>query len=68
MPFTNNVGEHAVRKPKVKQKISGCFCKFAGAEHFCVIRLCLDTLRKQGHCMLNVLQSTFAGNPIALNA
>ncbi len=64
VPFTNNVGERAVRMPKVKQKISGCFRTLAGAEHFCVIRSCLDTLRKQGHSMLTVLQRAFAGNPI----
>ena len=64
VPFTNNVGERAVRMPKVKQKISGCFRTLAGAEHFCVIRSCLDTLRKQGHGMLTVLQRAFAGNPI----
>ena len=64
VPFTNNVAERAVRMPKVKQKISGCFRTVAGAENFCVIRSCLDTLRKQGHGMLDVLQRAFAGNPI----
>lgn len=49
---------------KVKQKISGCFRTLDGAEHFCVIRSCLDTLRKQGHNMLTVLQRAFVGNPI----
>lgn len=64
VPFTNNVAERAVRMPKVKQKISGCFRTIAGAENFCVIRSCLDTLRKQGHGMLEILQRAFAGNPI----
>lgn len=64
VPFTNNVAERAVRMPKVKQKISGCFRTLAGAEHFCVIRSCLDTLRKQGHNMLAVLQRAFVGAPI----
>lgn len=64
VPFTNNTAERAVRMPKVKQKISGCFRTLDGAEHFCVIRSCLDTLRKQGHNMLAVLQRAFAGNPI----
>ena len=66
VPYTNNVGERAVRMPKVKQKISGCFRTLTVADHFCVIRSCLDTLRKQGHGMLTVLQRAFAGNPIAL--
>jgi transposase len=64
VPFTNNTAERAVRMPKVKQKISGCFRTLDGAEHFCVIRSCLDTLRKQGHNMLAVSQHAFAGNPI----
>lgn len=64
VPFTNNVGERAVRMPKVKQKVSGCFRTVVGAENFCVIRSCLDTLRKQGHGMLDVLRHAFNGNPI----
>lgn len=68
VPFTNNTAERAVRMPKVKQKISGCFRTLDGAEHFCVIRSCLDTLHKQGHNMLAVLQRAFAGDPIRLLA
>lgn len=68
VPFTNNLGERAVRMPKVKQKISGCFRTVIGAENFCVIRSCLDTLRKQGHGMLEVLLGAFNGNPIQLAA
>lgn len=64
VPFTNNLAERAVRMPKVKQKISGCFRSFDGAEHFTVIRSCLDTMKKQGHRMLDVLRRAFNGNPV----
>lgn len=64
VPFTNNVAERAVRMPKVKQKISGCFRTVLGADNFCVIRSCLDSLRKQGHSMLDVLRQAFIGTPI----
>jgi transposase len=43
---------------------SGCFRTLDGAVHFCVIRSCLDTLRKQGHNMLAVFQQAFVGTPI----
>ncbi|MFM9435420.1 transposase [Janthinobacterium sp. CG_23.3] len=68
VPFTNNLGERAVRMPKVKQKKAGCFRTVIGADNFCVIRSCMDTLRKQGHGMLEVLRSAFNGNPIPLAA
>ena len=64
VPFINNMAERAVRMPKVKQKISGCFRTLVGANNFCVIRSCLDTLRKQGHGMLEVLRRAFSDDPI----
>ena len=64
VPFTNDVAERAVRMPKEKQKISVCLRTVKGADNLCVIRSCLDTLREQGHGMLELLQRAIAGNPI----
>jgi transposase len=62
VPFTNNLGERAIRMPKVKQKISGCFRTFNGAQNFCTIRSYLDTMHKQGHNLFEVLRQTFMGH------
>ena len=61
VPFTNNLGERAIRMPKMKQKISGCFCTLKGAQNFCIIRSYLDTMHKQGHNLFEVLRLTFMG-------
>ncbi len=63
VPFTNNVAEQAVRMPKVKQKISGCFRTTDGADTFCVIRSYLATMHKQGIDLFDALRNTFTGSP-----
>ena len=57
VPFTNNLGELAMRMAKVKMKVSGCFRTMAGAQDFAVLRGAIDTARKQGWCVFQALKT-----------
>lgn len=63
VPFTNNLGEQAIRMPKVKQKVSGGFRTPGGLDTFCTIRSYLATLHKQGTNLFHALTLTFQGMP-----
>ncbi len=68
VPFTNNRGEQDIRMNKVKQKISGCFRSFRGAEVYCRIQSYLSTMRKQGRNLLEASQAVFRSQPLMLPA
>jgi transposase len=63
VPFTNNLAEQAVRMPKVKQKVSGCFRTPQGLQDYCVIRSYCVTLQKQGAKIFDALVGAFKGAP-----
>lgn len=63
VPFDNNLAERDLRMMKVRQKISGCFRTWAGAEVFAAVRSYLATARKQGVSMLHAAYLAFAGTP-----
>jgi transposase len=52
--------------PAYRQKISGCFPSFEGAEAFCATWSYLSTARKHGQNPLGVLVSAFQGKPWAI--
>lgn len=66
VPFSNNLAEQDIRMVKLRQKISGCFRDFAGAETFCRIRSYISTARKKDIGAMESLKSSFSGNPIII--
>lgn len=63
VPPDNNGSERAIRNVKVKQKISGQFKSFSGAETFAILRSVIDTAVKNN---LNPLQSLSQINALHL--
>ena len=61
VPFTNNLGERALRMTKVQQKISGCFRSIEGAYIFCRIRGYLSTCKKHDVKATDALRLLFEG-------
>ena len=61
VPFTNNLAERDLRMIKVKEKISGCFASFKGAEIFNRIRGYISTIKKNNRSVLDEMRNALVG-------
>jgi len=61
VPFTNNQAERDIRPAKVKQKVSGCFRTFHGAEIYARIEGYVSSLRKNQLNIFKELTKVFSG-------
>lgn len=61
VPFTNNLAERDLRMLKVKEKISGCFASFKGAEIFNRIRGYISTVKKNNKSVFDELRNVLYG-------
>ena len=57
VPFSNNEAERDLRMTKVRQKVSGCFRTVQGLKDFCTLRTIIETARRQGWDVLEILQT-----------
>lgn len=67
VPFTNNQAERDIRPTKLKQKISGCFRTFHGAEIYARIEGYVSTLRKNQFNIFKELSNVFIGENYNFN-
>ena len=70
VPFRNNAPERTLRMMNLRMKISACFRTLRGAEDFAFMRSIIDTARKNGLDVMEILSGTpeqfLAGIGIAL--
>lgn len=66
IPPDNNGSERAIRNAKVKQKVSGGFRSYRGAERQAALLSVIETAKKQGLNVLEVIQQLVRGETVQL--
>ena len=66
VPSDNNASEGAIRKAKIKMKVSQAFRSRAGAESFAVLHSVMDTAKKNGMPIFQAIKSVVEYQPVLL--
>ena len=66
IPFDNNLAERDLRMMKLKDKVSGTFRSFHGAECFARIRGYISTVRKHQRNVFTEIEQALSGKPFFL--
>ena len=66
VPFDNNLAERDIRMTKLKDKVSGTFHSFHGAQCFARIRSYISTVQKQGYNVFEEMKKVVLGLPFLL--
>jgi transposase len=66
VPPDNNGSERAIRNAKVKQKVSGGYRSYRGAERQAILLSVIETAKKQGLGVLETIRGLMAGKEIQL--
>ena len=66
VPFDNNLTERDLRMMKLKDKVSGTFRSFHGAECFARIRGYISTALKNGYNVFEEIKKALLGQPFLL--
>lgn len=66
IPPDNNGSERAIRNAKVKQKVSGGYRSYRGAERQATLLSVIETAKKQGLNVLEIIQQLVRGETVQL--
>ena len=66
IPFTNNLSERSLRAEKIKLSVSGQFSNLERAQDHAVIRSYLETGKRHGYNLYELIVRVLEGNYVTL--
>ena len=66
VPYTDNIAERAIRCARVKEKVSGCFRTYSGAQAFAQLLSFISSVALHGVSSFDAIIHAFQGNAFAV--